>query len=70
MGKIPTYPYVLPTASEEYVLKLQKLFKDQYKKELTYEESKELLETLMRLTYLTSMAEVLREKGIEKRVDA
>ncbi len=47
---------------------MQHLVKEEYGKELTYAESKELLESLMRLTYLTSMAQVMREEGIAKSI--
>ena len=55
MLKIPTYPYPLPTAAPEYVKRMQSLFAERYGANLTTEDAKELLETLMRLVYLTQL---------------
>ena len=55
MPNIPTYPYPLPTAAPEYVKRMQSLFAERYGANLTTEEAKELLETLMRLVYLTQL---------------
>lgn len=55
MSKIPTYPYPLPTADEKHIKHFQELFESRYSANLTYEQAKELLETLMRLVYLTQL---------------
>ena len=55
MPNIPTYPYPLPTAAPEYVTRMQGLFAQRYGVTLTEEQAKELLETLMRLVYLTQL---------------
>ncbi|WP_394793101.1 hypothetical protein [Armatimonas sp.] len=54
-SNIPTYPYPLPTAAPEFVTRMQDLFDKRYSVTLTEQEAKELLETLMRLVYLTQL---------------
>ena len=55
MPNIPTYPYPLPTAAPEYVARMQTLYEQNYGATLSEKDAKELLETLMRLVYLTQL---------------
>lgn len=59
MPKIPTYPYPLPTAKDEHVQKVMDLYQERYGVTLTQERARELLETLMRLIYLTQLHDAL-----------
>jgi hypothetical protein len=55
MPSIPTYPYPLPKATPIHVTKMKNLFEQKYGVNLTQQESKELLELLMSLVYLTQL---------------
>ena len=55
MPTTPTYPYPLPTATLEHVTRMQTLYAQHYGATLSEKDAKELLETLMRLVYLTQL---------------
>ena len=52
--------YPLPTAQAPEIARVQTLYREQYRVELSFGDAKELLERVMQFVYLTEMEDAIR----------